>query len=61
MSTDREMQRHVSEALRWERNIDPERLYALIGTQVEAPLWGIFGEARVQVLALNLALDKLAD
>jgi potassium-transporting ATPase KdpC subunit len=44
-----------------ERNIDPERLYALIRGQVEPPLWGVFGEARVQVLALNLALDKLAD
>jgi len=25
---------------------------------VEAPQWGIFGEARVNVLLLNLALDR---
>lgn len=42
-----------------ERNLDPSRLYALIDAQTEPPLWGIFGEARVQVLAINLALDRM--
>jgi K+-transporting ATPase ATPase C chain len=42
-----------------ERHIDPARLYALISAKTEAPLWGIFGELRVEVLALNLALDQL--
>ena len=42
-----------------ERHIDPARLYALISAYTESPLWGVFGESRVEVLALNLALDKL--
>ncbi len=41
-----------------ERNIDPEKLTALVKGQVEPRLWGLFGEERVQVLALNLALDQ---
>ncbi len=42
-----------------ERDMDPARLYELINARIEPPLWGIFGEARVEVLALNLALDQL--
>jgi K+-transporting ATPase ATPase C chain len=42
-----------------ERNLDPARLYVLIDTHTEPPLWGIFGETRVQVLAINLALDQM--
>ena len=30
---------------------------ALIGRSTQAPLWGLLGEPRVNVLALNLALD----
>lgn len=41
------------------RSLDPERLYALVAAHTETPLWGIFGEARVQVLAINLALDRM--
>ena len=29
----------------------------LVSAQVEPPQWGIFGEARVNVLLINLALD----
>jgi K+-transporting ATPase ATPase C chain len=42
-----------------ERHIDPAKLYALINAHTEHPLWGIFGESRVELLALNLALDQL--
>jgi K+-transporting ATPase ATPase C chain len=42
-----------------ERRIDPAKLYALIKAHTEHPLFGIFGESRVEVLALNLELDKL--
>lgn len=31
---------------------------ALIDRQTQQPLWGLLGEPRVNVLALNLALDK---
>ncbi len=39
------------------RNIPIEKLNALIAQHTEARLWGIFGEPRVNVLELNLALD----
>ena len=39
------------------RNISIEKLNALIAQHTEARLWGIFGEPRVNVLELNLALD----
>jgi K+-transporting ATPase ATPase C chain len=42
-----------------ERQLDPAALYALIDEHTQPRLWGIFGEARVEVLALNLALDRL--
>jgi K+-transporting ATPase ATPase C chain len=41
------------------RNLDPERLRRLVMAQIEAPQWGALGEARVNVLMLNLNLDRL--
>jgi potassium-transporting ATPase KdpC subunit len=40
------------------RGIDIARVEALIEANTEGPQWGIFGEARVNVLALNLGLDR---
>jgi K+-transporting ATPase ATPase C chain len=39
------------------RHLDPGRVRALVLAHVEAPQWGMFGESRVNVLLLNLALD----
>ena len=41
-----------------ERHLDPARVRQLALAHVEPPQWGIFGEARVNVLLLNLALDR---
>jgi K+-transporting ATPase ATPase C chain len=41
-----------------ERRLDPARVRQLALAHVEPPQWGIFGEARVNVLVLNLALDR---
>jgi len=40
------------------RHMDVLKLRRLVLAHVEAPQWGIFGEARVNVLLLNLALDR---
>jgi K+-transporting ATPase ATPase C chain len=40
------------------RHLDPIRLRQLVVAHVEEPQWGIFGEARVNVLLLNLDLDR---
>lgn len=40
------------------RGITPETLSTLVEQQTEAPQWGIFGQPRVNVLLLNLALDQ---
>src|SRR5258708_11379833 len=40
------------------RHMDAGSVRQLVQSHVEAPQWGIFGEARVNVLLLNLALDR---
>lgn len=42
------------------RKLTPEAVRALVEKATEAPQWGLFGEARVNVLQLNLALDGLS-
>ena len=42
------------------RRIDVARVKALVARYTEERQWGIFGEARVNVLELNLALDTLS-
>jgi len=39
------------------RGLPPEQVKALVASHTQAPLWGWLGEPRVNVLALNLALD----
>jgi K+-transporting ATPase ATPase C chain len=39
------------------RNLPVAQIEQLIDAHTESRLWGLFGEARVNVLALNLALD----
>ena len=41
------------------RNLPSERVAALVEAHTEGRQWGIFGEPRVNVLLLNLALDDL--
>jgi K+-transporting ATPase ATPase C chain len=41
------------------RNIGEDRLRSLVGSQTAGRLLGLFGEPHVNVLALNLALDRL--
>jgi K+-transporting ATPase c subunit len=41
-----------------ERHLDAGKIRQLVSARVEPPQWGIFGEARVNVLLLNLALDR---
>jgi potassium-transporting ATPase KdpC subunit len=40
--------------------LDSMTLHELIAMNVEGKLWGVFGEARVNVLSLNQQLDRLA-
>jgi K+-transporting ATPase ATPase C chain len=40
------------------RRVPPQRIDQLIESHTVRPLWGLLGEARVNVLALNLALDQ---
>jgi potassium-transporting ATPase KdpC subunit len=41
------------------RNLDPAKLQVLVSEQTQDRVLGILGEKRVNVLALNLALDRL--
>ena len=41
------------------RGVSEERLRRLVGEHTEEPLLGLIGEARVNVLALNVALDDM--
>lgn len=41
------------------RNIEQEKLVQLISKNTEKPLLGIFGPEKINVLKLNIALDKL--
>jgi potassium-transporting ATPase KdpC subunit len=41
------------------RGMSAEKLTALIAQHTEGRQWGLFGEARVNVLELNLALDAI--
>jgi K+-transporting ATPase ATPase C chain len=40
------------------RHLDADKVRQLVMDHVETPQWGIFGEARVNVLLLNLSLDR---
>ncbi|VVE25343.1 potassium-transporting ATPase subunit C [Pandoraea horticolens] len=42
------------------RGLAPDAVRSLVARYTEGRQWGIFGEARVNVLKLNLALDGLA-
>lgn len=41
------------------RGLSLDKVRELVKAQTEAPQWGLFGEPRVNVLKLNLALDAL--
>ena len=41
------------------RGLSQDRVKALVAQYTESPQWGIFGQARVKVLLLNVALDTL--
>ena len=47
--------RRVAEA----RGLSPEAVEKLVRGHVEGPEWGVWGEPKVNVLRLNLALDEL--
>lgn len=42
------------------RHLPVQRVVGLIRSHVQGRTWGVLGEPRVNVLALNLALDRLA-
>lgn len=42
------------------RGLPEQTVLAAIERQIQGPQWGVFGQSRVNVLLLNLALDDLA-
>lgn len=42
------------------RGLSPEKVMALVNTHTEGPLLGLFGPEKVNVLKLNVALEKAA-
>lgn len=42
------------------RNIATSKLHQLIEQNTEKPLWGMFGPEKINVLTLNIALDKMS-
>jgi potassium-transporting ATPase KdpC subunit len=42
------------------RNMPEDRVRQLVEEHIEAPTFGVLGEPRVNVLALNLALDRIS-
>ena len=43
------------------RGMTPQSVAELVARHTEGPLWGFWGEPRVNVLLLNLALDAMTD
>jgi len=41
------------------RGVQPKQLRTLVQQHIEGRQWGLFGEPRVNILKLNLALDEL--
>ena len=44
-----------------QRHLSVNAVKKLVDQHIEYPQWAIFGQARVNVLMLNLALDTLSD
>ncbi|MCA5005555.1 K(+)-transporting ATPase subunit C [Sphingobacterium bovistauri] len=42
------------------RNLEANKLFHLIEQNIEKPLWGIFGPEKINVLKLNIELDKMS-
>ena len=42
------------------RGLEPDTVRALVRRHTSAPTFGVLGEPRVHVLALNLDLDRIA-
>jgi potassium-transporting ATPase KdpC subunit len=40
------------------RNLDPQKVKERVLAHVKGPQWAIFGESRVNVLMLNLSMDR---
>jgi potassium-transporting ATPase KdpC subunit len=40
------------------RNLDPQKVKERVLAQIKGPQWAIFGESRVNVLMLNLSMDR---
>ncbi|SFM94129.1 K+-transporting ATPase ATPase C chain [Formivibrio citricus] len=51
--------RYQVERVAQARQLPVEKVLKLVEAHTEGRQWGVFGEARVNVLQLNLALDKL--